>query len=103
MQNIPHTLAVTIDPNALGIPTVDASGSGAFNIIVGMIYTLIGALAIFYIIRAGLLYVTAGGDPTQIKEAKDTIIYALVAIAAASVVFVVIQTVIKGVSTGKII
>ncbi len=81
---------IPINANDIGIPRVSGDGS-AFNVIVGMVYVLLAAFAVFYIVRAALLFVTAQGDPGQITEARNTIIFAGVGLAASTVVFLALQ------------
>lgn len=82
----------------LGLPTVVA-GDNTFNLIVGLIYTVIAALALFYIVRAGLLFITSGSDPNSVKEARETILYSIVALIGSTVVFAAIQFVARSVSS----
>lgn len=44
---------------------------------------LVGAISVIVIVLAGFMYVTSGGEPEKTKKAKNTIIYALVAIVLA--------------------
>lgn len=44
---------------------------------------LVGAISVIAIVMAGFMYVTSGGEPEKTKKAKNTIIYALVAIVLA--------------------
>lgn len=44
---------------------------------------LVGAISVIAIVIAGFMYVTSGGEPEKTKKAKNTIIYALVAIVLA--------------------
>lgn len=44
---------------------------------------LVGAISVIAIVIAGFMYVTSGGEPEKTKKAKNTIIYALVAVVLA--------------------
>lgn len=46
-------------------------------------FGVVGALAVLYITLSGLRYVTSGGDPQKIAQAKNGIIYSLVGVAVA--------------------
>ncbi|HXH04807.1 MAG TPA: hypothetical protein VNI82_00050 [Candidatus Nitrosotenuis sp.] len=85
---------VQVDADQIGLPQVKA-GDDTFNLIVGLVYTLIGAVALFYIVRGALLYVASGSDPSSVKDARETILYAIVALGGATVVFGLIQFVAK--------
>ncbi|MGB4253601.1 MAG: hypothetical protein WBJ22_00560, partial [Minisyncoccales bacterium] len=45
-------------------------------------YILVAAIAILFII-AGILFLTAGGDPAKISKSKTMILYGLVGLALA--------------------
>lgn len=84
---------VGIKAGEVGIPTVQAN-SATFNAIVGLIYAVIGALCLFYIVRAGLLFVSSGSDPSSVKAARETLLYAVIGLLGSTVVFAVVQFVI---------
>lgn len=48
-----------------------------------LIFTILLFLALIFLVYAGILYVTASGDPEKTEKAKRTIIYALVGIVVA--------------------
>lgn len=49
----------------------------------GWFYSILFALAIVYIIYAAFKFLTAGGDEKKIEEARQQLIYAIVALAVA--------------------
>lgn len=53
------------------------------NIIGNWMFGLLLALAAIFIIYAAFLYLTAAGDEDKIKQAKNIIIYAIIAIAVS--------------------
>ena len=86
---------ITIDADKAQIPKIDANSATMDNIFAA-IYVVIGALAVFYIIRGALLYVTHGSNPSEVKKARDTIMYSVAALAGSTLVFALIQFIIKG-------
>ena len=91
IQAIFSTLAVMkFDADKWGIPRIGATDS-TFGAIITMIYTLIGALSLFYIVRAALLFITANGDPNDVKQARTTILIAAAAIVLSTLVFGIIN------------
>lgn len=64
--------------------------NGVLNKGANLLATLTGAVAVIVIIIAGIMYATANGDPGKIRAARDTIIYAVVAL----VVVLVAKTII---------
>jgi len=49
----------------------------------GWFYSALLALAVIYIIYAGFKFLTAGGDEKKVEEAKQQLIYAIIALAVA--------------------
>jgi uncharacterized protein YpmS len=47
------------------------------------LFTVLLAIAVIFIVIAGVRFVTAGGDPEQVKSARDMILYAVVGIIIA--------------------
>lgn len=58
------------------------------------IYAAMGTVAVVYIFWAGYKWMTSGGDPKKIGEAKDQIITAIVGIAILLLVFSITSFVI---------
>lgn len=87
---------IAIDASDVGIPTVSAD-TATFNNIVGLIYAIIGALALFFIVRAGLLFVTSGSDPSSVKAARETILYSVIALGASTLVFAIVKLIIEAI------
>ena len=61
--------------------------------IINTAIAVIGIVAVFVIVFAGQRFMTAQGDPAQVKKAKDMVLYAVIAlivatIAGAAVLFV---------------
>lgn len=83
-------LAIGVDANQIGIPKV-AANDATFNNIVGIIYTIIAAISLFYIVRGALLFVTSGSDPSSVKAARETLLYAIVGLVGSTMVFGIIQ------------
>jgi len=82
--------AVGIDANRIGIPQVKADDA-TFGRIVGLIYVAIGAVALFYIVRGALLFVTSNGNPNDVKAARTTILIAVAALVLATSVFAIVN------------
>jgi len=49
----------------------------------GWFYSVLLALAVIYIIYAGFKFLTAGGDEKKVEEARQQLIYAIIALAVA--------------------
>ncbi|MEW6616961.1 MAG: pilin [Patescibacteria group bacterium] len=49
----------------------------------GWFYSALIGIAVIYIIYAGFKFLTAGGDEKKIEEARQQLIYAIIAVAVA--------------------
>lgn len=77
-----------IDPNAAGDPTMkvtfptgglNATAETIANYVIGFLVLV----AVFYIIKAGYEFITAGGDADTISKARQSIMYAAIGIIIA--------------------
>lgn len=62
--------------------------------IINVILTILGTIAVIMIIIGGIRYTTSNGDASQIKSAKDTIMYAVVGLVVAILAFAIVNFVI---------
>ncbi|MEO5690740.1 MAG: hypothetical protein ABIQ64_00970 [Candidatus Saccharimonadales bacterium] len=85
---------IKITADELKIPKVVADGD-QFDRILGLIYVFIAAISLFYVVRGALLYVTHGGEANTAKEARETVLYAVVALIGSSLVFALLQFVLN--------
>lgn len=74
------------------------SGGGSLedvlaNVISAMIF-LIGAAAVVAIVIGGIYYVTAAGDESKVKSAKNTIMYAVIGLILAVVSYGIVDFVL---------
>lgn len=65
-----------------GLPTVDASSNQVHDIL-QIVFAILAALSVLFIVIAGLRFITAQGNPQEISKAKSTIAYALVGLLVA--------------------
>jgi hypothetical protein len=88
--------AASVSPSETGIPVFTANNALLKNI-VNIVLVAIGGLSLFYIIRAGLLFVTSNGNPNDVKQARTTILVAVGAFIGATAVFGLVNFVIANV------
>lgn len=55
---------------------------------------IIGAIAVLMMVIGGLRYVISGGDASQTKSAKDTILYAIVGVVIALMAYAIVNFVV---------
>lgn len=75
------TLLATFAADGSRLPTVDPSS--ALQVILRIVFGVAGAVALLVITIGGLRYTVSRGDPNTVKNAKETIIYALVGLVIA--------------------
>lgn len=71
-----------VDCGDTGLPRVHAGGNQLEDIL-RIVFAVLGALAVLFIILAGFRFITAQGNPQEISKAKSTIMYALVGLVVA--------------------
>lgn len=75
----------------------DTGGSGIFSIIRTVIQVMLvigGIIAVIMIILGGIRYMTSNGDQTDVKAAKDTILYAIIGLIVAFGGFAIVTWVV---------
>ncbi len=87
---------MNISASDIGIPTIQGNSS-TLNNIFAMIFVALAAVCIFFIVRGALLYVTSGSNPADNKQARETILYAIVALVGSTMVLTLIWFIIRGV------
>ena len=89
-------IATSIDVHSLpGANTAGGNANSAeLRTILSLVFNVVGAISLLVITLSGLRYIISNGDPKNIAQAKDGIIYALIGLviaisAQAIVVFVI--------------
>lgn len=80
-------------PDSINNVKVDLSGTTLQNVF-NFILALAGAIAVAFIVFGGIKYILSQGDPNDIKQAKDTILYALVGVVVVVISFMLVNFVI---------
>ncbi|HUS25864.1 MAG TPA: hypothetical protein VMY99_00775 [Nevskiaceae bacterium] len=79
-----------------GLPKVSANTAN-LQVILQLVFGIIGVLAVILIVLAGLRFITADGDPQEIAKARQTIVYALVGLAIALSAEAIVTFAIRGI------
>ena len=82
------------DENANG----SANVNGIIELIINILSTLVGVIAVIMIIISGFKYVTAAGDSSKVSSAKSTLIYALVGLIIVALAQLIVRFVLKSVT-----
>lgn len=76
-------------------PSILSADTGLAKIL-EMVYMWAGIVCVLILVIAGLLFVTARGDATQMKRAKDAIRGAVIGLVVVMVAFIITRFVIGG-------
>jgi uncharacterized protein YacL len=92
-----HRFAQTqVDTSPL--PNVQAATTRSeIQLVLTIVFTITGAIALLIITIAGFRYVLSRGDPQAVAQAKDTIIYAGVGLVVSLVAFSIVTFVLKSI------
>lgn len=66
--------------------------------VINILLFLIGAIAVIMIIIGGIRYTTSGGDSSQAKGARDTILYAVIGLVIAVMAYAIVNFVLNSLS-----
>jgi len=68
--------------------------TAVIKLVVNIMLFIIGAVAVIMIVVGGIKYTVSNGNPEQIKNAKNTIMYAIVGIVLAILAYAIVNFVI---------
>lgn len=96
VAQVPTCPPGTTDPqaNCVNLPQVSADSQNLEKIL-QIVFGIIGAVAVIFIIISALKFITAQGDPQALAKARQSIIYAAIGLAVA-VTATVIVTLLLG-------
>lgn len=96
-QHFAETIQVKCDNAASsycsGLPQVDA-GNDQLQQILQILFGVLAALAVLFIVIGGLRYITSQGNPQETTKARDTILYAIVGLVVAVLAEVIVSFVV---------
>lgn len=70
------------------------SATNMIQVVINTALIVLGMVAVIVIVIGGIRYSTSGGNSTHVKEAKDTIIYAVVGLVVAIISYSIVNFVI---------
>lgn len=86
-------LAQVIDRDELVPPEVDAN-QDTLNTILTIAFSVIGAVAVLFMVIAGVRYITSQGDPAKMTAAKNQILYTAIGLILAVMSGIIVNYVI---------
>ena len=87
-------LAAKINPSDIGVTDPVKNADSALTNGLNAVYTWAGIICVLIIVIAGYFFITAGGNPSQIKRAREAIIGASVGIIVILMAFTITQFVL---------
>lgn len=82
--------------NTDSLPNVTAN-QGRIDDIMGVVFSVMGSVAVLIIVLAGLKYITSKGEPQEMAQAKNALIYALVGLAIIIMSYAIVVFVINNI------
>jgi hypothetical protein len=100
-----HTLLLAANPfrqdaNSIGIPKSTANIGAALTNVTNILMSIIGMLAIIFIIVGGLQMALAAGNSKRFAQGRETVLYASVGLAIAIAAFAIVKF-ISGAPLGR--
>lgn len=71
------------------------------KIITSLLY-IVGMVAVLALLYGGFLYITAGGEAEKAEKGKKVIIGSVIGLALIASAFVIYNTIIQGLQTGRV-
>lgn len=75
------------------LPSV-AANDGGVKIALQILFGIIGALAVFFVVYGGFKFVTSQGDPQAVGKARATVLYAVIGLVIAISAEIIVSFVI---------
>lgn len=79
----------TTKTDGCGLPTTSLNPS-TLQTVTSNVFLGVGILAVIFLIIGGIRYAISGGDAKNIKEAKETILYAIIGLVLALLAFTLV-------------
>lgn len=73
----------------------DDSVQGPVQTVISTLLVVIGIVAVIMIIIGGIRYTLSNGDASQIKSAKDTVLYSVVGLIVAMLAYAIVNFVVR--------
>ncbi len=87
------TIFGAVTSNSLPKATVTSSVPSVLKVV----FTFVGIISVVFVAVGGLRYTLSSGEPQQIKQAKETILYALIGLVLAVSMFTIVSFVLGSV------
>lgn len=81
--------------NSTGLNTGAPAFSTVMTNIINTIIFLVGAISVLMIVIGALRMVLSGGNPANVKSARETVLYAVVGLIIATAAYAIVQFVLS--------
>ncbi len=82
---------ISIKGNETGLPGSTATISAGLTNIINILLGIIGGLAVIFIIIGGIQMITSAGEPLKYKQARETILYAVIGLVVALSAYAIVS------------
>lgn len=86
--------AQIIDCSDVNLPRCGEGTDGGIESILGIVFLAAGAVSVLFILIGAARFAAATGDPGRLKQARETIIYAIVGLIVSISAFSIVTFVI---------
>ena len=88
LTSLYHFAATLLSPGDIGYqgPT---SATNLMDTVLMPVYFWAGIVAVGFIVYGGFMYVLSNGEPSKVKKAKDTLLYAVIGLAVVLFAFAI--------------
>lgn len=80
-----------------GIEKLPKARGNSEEIIVNIVFSLAGALALLFVVIGGVRYILSQGDPNAASQAKNTILYAVVGLVITVLAYAIVRFVVNNI------
>ena len=70
------------------------NAASMIQIVINILLFLVGTVSVIMIVIGGIRYTTSNGNASQVKEAKDTIIYSVIGLIVAMMAYAIVNFVV---------
>lgn len=91
LRHLTSLASTKIDPTVIGYKDAVTDPNKSLDGILTLVYTWAGILAVLIIIIGGIFFLTARGDPAQIKRGKDAVRGAVIGLIVIILAFTITQ------------
>jgi hypothetical protein len=70
------------------------AGGGQIRLVINVLLSISGAVALLVITMAGFRFVTSRGSPQQVAQARDAIVYSLIGLVVIMSAFMIVNFVV---------